>query len=577
MAQAVQQRGQQQPRSSGGTVDVQLLSLPNQRNINAWDALDNSKDAIIKNAVVSLFQDPISQSYNIAIAKRAGWDSGSDITGTATDLGDMISDDGILSTHSDSGGTTYEAYYNSTLLGTIAGPGDSIQRMQLEGVTNYVINTGSDVYYLKDDTDVVSGTKTFTASFPSGGTTLSSVSSISGLVPGQLLSGTGITSGTRISTITDSTTLIVDTATSASGAGVTIMREAISKVLSPPSGTPKGHIVEMDGFVFMLTSTNGGTIYHSAVDDIQSWPSTNLIQPNIRPDSGVTLFRYKNLVGCFGIESCEFFYNAGNPTGSILERMAQAFIGFGADTFPSKGQSVAYQGDNVFWYSYKSGNRPGIYTMEGLQPKRISNTYLDNILIRTTPHLSFFTYNGQNYLGVFPFSAATGFHGALYHIDALGIWTLVGMPYDMMLSSGGFGKQLRGVRTQTGAGKRYLLDDGNLTGSTPVYTDLGSSYSMSIQTTKMNFGSGNLKSIEYIELIADTQSSGTMTLEYSTDDYANWTTLGTFDLTAHVKRIYFVPAFAGEVAFRLTHSAATPCRIFALKVRPISVSGLGAH
>ena len=88
---------------------------------------------------------------------------------------------------------------------------------------------------------------------------------------------------------------------------------------------------------------------------------------------------------------------------------------------------------------------------------------------------------------------------------------------------------------------------------------------MTIQTARLNHGTDKRKFESSIRLIADTQSSGTTTLEVSDDDYGSWVTLGTFDMTKMDKRITRCGSYR-ERAYRLTHSANTAWRGQALEI-----------
>jgi hypothetical protein len=88
---------------------------------------------------------------------------------------------------------------------------------------------------------------------------------------------------------------------------------------------------------------------------------------------------------------------------------------------------------------------------------------------------------------------------------------------------------------------------------------------MEIRTSKVDFGVDKRKFIRSITLVADEQSSGTVTLECSDDDYVTWRTLGTFDLTNHKKRINACGSHVGGRAYRLTHTENAPFRAEALE------------
>jgi hypothetical protein len=134
--------------------------------------------------------------------------------------------------------------------------------------------------------------------------------------------------------------------------------------------------------------------------------------------------------------------------------------------------------------------------------------------------------------------------------------------YIVGVGAGSVNQVLATSRVSTG-GKVYSIkpaSDGE------THTDDGSTYSMQIRTSRINFGTDRRKFIKSIRLIADDQDDGDVTLEYSDDDYETWHTLGTFDLTRHEKRINRCGAHKGGRAYRLTHSDDGPFRAEALEI-----------
>jgi len=102
---------------------------------------------------------------------------------------------------------------------------------------------------------------------------------------------------------------------------------------------------------------------------------------------------------------------------------------------------------------------------------------------------------------------------------------------------------------------------------TNVFQDNGSAYTMTIQTEPIVLNDGRGFIINSIELLADTQPSGSSALAYSADDYANFTSYTeTFDLTAARKEISPGGYFDNHVIFKLTDSGNQPWRGQALKI-----------
>ena len=82
-----------------------------------------------------------------------------------------------------------------------------------------------------------------------------------------------------------------------------------------PSLTARG-LVFLDGTYYVMDKD--GTIWGSDSNDVFSWTSLNQISAAIEPDGGVCLAKSGQYVVAFGNYTTEFFYDAGNATGSPL-------------------------------------------------------------------------------------------------------------------------------------------------------------------------------------------------------------------------------------------------------------------
>jgi hypothetical protein len=99
-----------------------------------------------------------------------------------------------------------------------------------------------------------------------------------------------------------------------------------------------------------------------------------------------------------------------------------------------------------------------------------------------------------------------------------------------------------------------------------LHTDDGSTFTTEIRTSRIDHGTTKRKFIRSVGLVADEESTGTVTLEASDDDYQSWVTLGTFDLTAHKKRIYRCGSHTAGRAYRLRHSTNGAFRAEAIEI-----------
>ena len=152
----------------------------------------------------------------------------------------------------------------------------------------------------------------------------------------------------------------------------------------------------------------------------------------------------------------------------------------------------------------------------------------------------------------------------VYNID-LNIWsewdsTL--LTFVRGIGAGSINQIIATSRIST-SGKIY---DINPSSETEVYQDDGVGYSLQIQTSGIDFGTDDRKSIKQLNIIWDIQPSGTVTVEYSDDDYRTWTTWGTIDLTQKVQGLTRGGSHKGRRAYRFTHTDNAPFRASAIDI-----------
>jgi hypothetical protein len=112
------------------------------------------------------------------------------------------------------------------------------------------------------------------------------------------------------------------------------------------------------------------------------------------------------------------------------------------------------------------------------------------------------------------------------------------------------------------SGKVYVMNP-----AFHVYTDDDVAYTARAQLAPMDLGTNRLKFWDELDIIADKESSASsLSISYSDDDYQNYTTYGTVDLSTQNPRVHRLGA-SRRRAWVLTHAAATPMRIEALAGR----------
>jgi len=145
-----------------------------------------------------------------------------------------------------------------------------------------------------------------------------------------------------------------------------------------PLNTVRG-CVFLDGRFFVMTPK--GEIYQSALEDATAWDALEFIQSQIDPSPGVYLAKYQNYVMALKDESIEFFYDAANPTGSILAPVQNTASQIGC----AHEASVKELAGTVIWLGHtREGVGRGVFSLSGTSPQKISTPQIDKLLTADT-------------------------------------------------------------------------------------------------------------------------------------------------------------------------------------------------
>ena len=283
-----------------------------------------------------------------------------------------------------------------------------------------------------------------------------------------------------------------------------------------PSNTTRG-CAFLDGRFFVMDTK--GDIYQSALENAASWSSLEFIGTQIEPDSGVYLAKLNNYLAAFKQYNTEFFYDAGNASGSILSPVQNAAFKVGC----ASEDSVKEMAGTVVWMGQtKDGFGRGIFRMNGQSPEKISTPQIDKII------------NADSLATVYSWSCNVGSH-LLYGLTL--VTTGVTLVYDFTtqlwsfftyLASSGVNKTITAISAAgvaTSAAHGYSDGDIILVASTNadfngwhVATDITTN-TFQIQATGTAFsGSGTAtKHTEtYFPVIASTSANGKQYLQAAT-------------------------------------------------------------
>jgi hypothetical protein len=355
-------------------------------------------------------------------------------------------------------------------------------------------------------------------------TSITNVVSTAGVYVGQTVTHANIPANTVITAIVGNTITISQAAT-ASPPSQTITRTPIAKILdteypgnATPSRVPTGRFAALDGIAYQMDTA--GQIWGSDINNIASYGPLNFISTQEIADLGIGCARYGPYLIGFSSSSIEVFKNTGNPAGSSLSRE------IGGTSLVGCVNQYAYCefGDTVAFIGKERG-LPGVYLMEGLKPRRISDQTIDAWLTATdltNARLNVLSSYGVPVLAVTSGANATSCY--VWHSN-VNMWHPWALEYGMTQSDT--------TDSPSAHGSRFVGSD-----STQAVVNAAAPASGTIQTGEIDLGTSNLKRFDRLSIVGD-QAASTLNLSvsWSTNNYKNFSTPRTIDASKKTQQL----------------------------------------
>ncbi len=320
---------------------------------------------------------------------------------------------------------------------------------------------------------------------------------------------------TRYVCLTDGTELWID------DYAITTCTEVTSADLPVPH---QPYPVYIDGYL-LLVKTNTGDIYNSDLDDPFGWTAGQFISAEINSDYAIRPFKVKNYLTVLGSGSIEYFWNAGNTSGSPFSRNDSPTRNLG---YITGGVQIE---DTVYFVGQDNGKNLAVYALNSFKVDRISTPVVDRTLQTRTA-----TNNVKAPITLNTDGHSISIDGHTFYVLVTPQTTWV---YDIddkfwyeWKNPAGAGLQVEAVWSMYG-GAVYCAIAGQSTFSimaTDVYQDFGSNFTCRYTTERTDFGTGNWKVGNKLFLSASQHSStGTSNVlaTWSYDDWAPGSTVGT--------------------------------------------------
>jgi len=324
-----------------------------------------------------------------------------------------------------------------------------------------------------------------------------------------------------------------------------------------PSSVTPAH-AHMDGYMFVMTE--GGQLWNSDLNSLSAWTAATFISANSFADNGVGCARYRNLIVGFGDYSTEFFYNAGNATGSVLSRVENATLRVGAIRHTTgRGTAIKSIGNTVYWIGINADTgAKGVYRLNGMQAEKVSNAAVDKLVgngvIRSI--LGSFSLLGFTHIA---FGAGTT-SSVCYCQDTNFWWYLTpagSLNVSAMISAADSSAYAKSYFSTVTNAKIYTFDP-----NSPVWQDNASAYTMTARTDNMDMGTHKRKFWKSVAILGDTESSGQVNIAHADDDFVSFTTDRALTTNDRLLRL----GSSRRRSWRITHNANAPCRLQAIEI-----------
>ena len=325
----------------------------------------------------------------------------------------------------------------------------------------------------------------------------------------------------------------------------------------------------LDGYLFVTNDL--GQVWNSGIDDPLNWSALDFIEAERESDAGIYLTKHHDNIVVLGGRTIEFFYNAGNPVGSPLNKRKDVTYNTGC----ACSCSVWQEGDQVLFLGMDTRGTFGVYILKNFSIERISTGTLDSLLSNSAlrnevktlgsgmsakGHLFYllttYSLDGSiNPIQTFVYDITAGLWGT-WDSD-LPIWDFNGFPLVAWSIRTGtsprYGEGLLAngdvitvndtlVPEDTDVGVIYIEipsgDPGYVTAG--YYEDIAGGDSanvkMIVRLGHLDNDNGNLKYIRDWRYIGDrAQNSQTLTVRWSDDDHDTFENSRTLDISTTYK------------------------------------------
>lgn len=317
---------------------------------------------------------------------------------------------------------------------------------------------------------------------------------------------------------------------------------------------PSPHLpypVFLDGYL-VLAKANSGDVWNSDLNNPMTWTAGNFFTAEIEGDFVYAIEKLNNYIVVFGSTTIEYFWDAGNATGSPFQRnetpvKITGFLG-----------GITKVGRVIYFLGYDKNDSIELFKLQDFSIEGIATPtvkrYLNSIGLTSYPIFGYSVVsNGHTFYCVIA-GPRTFVYDVDEHFWSKWAWqqtnTFPLTSAKTFTSSSG----TKTVFSLSGSSTLYLLDDS-------VYQDIGVNFTTTFITEQADFGTMNRKSMGKLTIVCDRPSVNSVVSVYVTDDdFQTWQYLGDTNLNQDIPCIYRCGNFR-QRAVKIVHTDNVPIRL----------------
>jgi len=328
------------------------------------------------------------------------------------------------------------------------------------------------------------------------------------------------------------------------------------------TGFPNPHVPSpsfMDGYMFLVKGTD---IYNSNLDDPLKWSASEFITAEMYPDPIKGLARQNNQLIALGEYSTEYFYDAGNATGSPLSKNDAITFQLGL----AAPNAVSEDERTVLWIAQSRLGGRSVWMIDGFQAKQLGANPIERLLdleTDTDAITGFVVRTKGHYLYIINLPTAN--RTVIYDMEEK-IWlewsSFDGVNHNMFSYI---------EAADDNGGKPSLLHSstGQVVKLDPtVHVDVDNVIRYQVNTPRFDGGTYNRKMLSQLALVGDVTSTTTaqsVSVNWSDDDQQTYSTPRTLNLNSPKPILTQCGSFRRR-SFQVIHDADADFRLEAVEL-----------